>query len=106
MRRQGRFTSVSKAKFLGDHDPKVKYPKAINVALADLRKSEGHEAWRYEQPFSTLAGVPIVFVQKLREQFASHIVETPRTHSGRAKIAWFVDPKVAAEMRAELKKSL
>lgn len=106
MWRQGRFTSVSKAKFLGDHDPKVKYPKAIQAAFAEMRKTDGHEAWRYEQPLSTLASVPLVFIQKLREQFAPHVVETPRTHSGRVKYAWFVDPKVATEMRNELKKSL
>lgn len=96
---------MSSIKFLEEHDPKVKYPKAIKAAFAEMLKSEGKEAWRYDQPFATLSGVPLNFIQKLRSlpEFKEHVVETPRTHGGRAKFAWFVDKKIAAEMRAKLK---
>lgn len=99
---------MSAAKFLEEHDPKVKYPKAIKQAFAELLAKEGKEAWRYEQPLSTMAAVPLVYLQKLRSlpEFAPHIVETPRTHSRSPKFAWFVDKKVAAEMRNKLKEAL
>lgn len=100
--------NMSTVKFLEEHDPKVKYPKAIRLAFADLIKAEGNEAWRYEQPLSTQSGVPLIYLQKLRglPEFAAHIVETPRTHGKSAKFAWFVDKKVAAEMRNKLKVAL
>lgn len=99
---------MSKTKFLEEHDPKVKYPKALKQALVDLLKAEGKEAWRYEQPLSSLSAVPLVYLQKLRDlpEFAAHIVQTPRTHSKQPKFAWFVDKKVAAEMRDSLKAAL
>lgn len=99
---------MSAVKFLEEHDPKVKFPKLLKAALADLRKSEGHEAWRYEQPLSQMSGVALVYLQKLRTHpdFAKLVVETPRSHKRNPKFAWFVDAKVAAEMRARLKESL
>lgn len=99
---------MSKQNFLAAHDPKVKYPAAIRKVFAELRKSEGADAWRYEQPLSQLSGVALVYIQKLRTsaEFAPHVVETPRTNGRNIKYGWFVDVKVAAEVRAQLKKSL
>lgn len=98
----------AKLKFLEEHDPKVKWPMVLRKALDDLRKSEGEEAWRYDQQMSTLSGVPLVYLYKLREtpEFKPHVVETPRTNTARVKNAWFVSAKIAAEMRARLKVSL
>lgn len=96
---------MSAKAFLEEHDPKVKHPKAMRAALADLKKAEGKEAWRYETPLSTLAGVPLIYLQKLRglTEFKDFVVETPRTSKTRSKFAWFVDKAVAAEMRAKLR---
>lgn len=99
---------MSTAKFLEEHDPKVKFPKAMKAALAELLKTEGKEAWRYEQPLSSLSGVPLIYMQKMRDrpEFMPFIVQTPRTQSKRPKFAWFVDKKVAEEMRNKLKEAL
>lgn len=80
----------------------------MKAALAELLRAEGKEAWRYELPLSSLSGIPLVYLQKLRErpEFAPLIVQTPRTQSKRPKFAWFVDKKIAEEMRNKLKEAL
>lgn len=99
---------MSAKKFLEENDPKVKHSVALTKAITELRKTEGGEAWCYEQRLSTFSGVPLIYIQKFRvlPEFKDHVVETPRQNKRQSKFAWFVDKKLAAEMRAKLKVTL
>ena len=86
------------ADFRAAHDPNVIVPAKIKNALAAMLK-EHAEMWEYEGDFIRRAQVSQTQIGQFREQFASHVVETPSTSKHSTRRVWFADPKVAKSVR-------
>lgn len=79
------------ADFREEYDKSYYVPKKIKAALAALGS-----AWDYEVELSRMAGVSLVDLGLVREQFADHIVKIGR--EGRR--AWCGNKAMAAQMRS------
>lgn len=93
-----------KAKTVDDfknlHDTSVIIPRKIKTAL-DKMRAEGRENWEYEGDFVRIVGVAASQLPAYRDQFQAHIVIAPSVSGKAARICWFADVKVAAQVRGE-----
>jgi uncharacterized protein YmfQ (DUF2313 family) len=81
-----------------NHDPDTVISTKIKAALAKLR-AIGSQHFEYEKEFCTMAGVSHSVIGKYREEFASHIVMTPRLNGERPRLAWFGNASTATSVR-------